>query len=131
MTSGFCQRHRQQQQHRQTISKFIDNVSLGLRPSLAATFTTMPVSLYDGLPLRNTEQETYLLTLLPGEDSLINCHLRITQLTDDIQYEALSCAWGDPEVAVPIQLHSQYHEVTTNLGAALLQLRHRSGSRTL
>lgn len=91
----------------------------------------MPISLYDGVPSRNTEQEIRLLTLLPGEDSLINCHLRIGQLTNDIQYEALSYAWGDPEVTVSIQLHSQYHEVTTNLGAALLQLRHKSESRTL
>ena len=41
------------------------------------TFTTMPVSLYDGVPLRNTEQETRLLILFPGEDNLINRHLRI------------------------------------------------------
>jgi hypothetical protein len=54
----------------------------------------MAVSLYDGVPLRNVEQEIRLLTLLPGEDSVIDCHLRIAQLTDDVQYEALSYAWG-------------------------------------
>lgn len=68
-----------------------------------------------------------LLTLLENEDSSqegqICCELKHTYLDDPPQYHALSYCWGDPTVIAPILVNGSTMEVTTNLEAALRELR--------
>jgi hypothetical protein len=85
-----------------------------------------------------------------------SCTLHIVSLNDDPHYEALSYAWGDPNITLPIQsrsvlqgsmIHDQedgalslsaenkaestQRPVTTNLEAALRYIRHESMVRIL
>lgn len=78
-------------------------------------------------PLDFVNFEFRLLTLLVNEDSSqegqICCELKHAYLDDPPQYHALSYCWGDPIVIAPILVNGSTMEVTTNLEAALRELR--------
>jgi hypothetical protein len=78
-------------------------------------------------PLDFVNFEFRLLTLLENEDSSqegqICCELKHAYLDDPPQYHALSYCWGDPTVITPILVNGLTMEVTTNLEAALRELR--------
>lgn len=78
-------------------------------------------------PLDFVNFEFRLLTLLENEDSSkegqICCELKHAYLDDPPQYHALSYCWGDPTVIAPILVNGLTIEVTTNLEAALRELR--------
>lgn len=73
--------------------------------------------------------EIRLLHLLPSSDrdALIHCSLFAYPLIDlgerPHQSEALSYVWGDPKDLVSIMISGQHVEITSNLHAALKQLR--------
>jgi hypothetical protein len=78
-------------------------------------------------PLDFVNFEFRLLTLLENEDSSqegqICCKLKHAYLDDPPQYHALSYCWGDPTVIAPILVNGSTMKVTTNLEAALRELR--------
>ncbi|KAK4446088.1 heterokaryon incompatibility protein-domain-containing protein [Podospora aff. communis PSN243] len=78
------------------------------------------------------KDEIRILTLYPGRwpDS-IRCSLRTVRLEDDPHFEALSYAWGDPDIRRPIFLDDCVHYATANLVAALRRLRHLDRVRHL
>jgi hypothetical protein len=67
------------------------------------------------------------LTLLDTNGDLneaqVCCKLEHAYLDDPPQYHALSYCWGDPHMTVPIQVNGKPKRVTTNLEAALRELR--------
>lgn len=87
----------------------------------ASTLTA--ASLYP--PLSSEDYEIRLLTLLPGDSdcSIISCTLENISLNETIEYEALSYTWGDPGVTETILVNGFAVQATTNLVAALWQLR--------
>jgi hypothetical protein len=83
-------------------------------------------------PLSPAGNEIRLFLLNLGDhNERISGRLQHVSLHDDIQYTALSYAWGDPNVTRPITLNGHSFDVTTNLKSALLQLRHRTQLRSL
>jgi hypothetical protein len=65
-----------------------------------------------------------LAELLPGHhDDEISCRLIHVALEDNPQYEAVSYYWGDPTIRSTIRCDDDTLQVTTNLYAALRQLR--------
>ena len=91
-----------------------------------------PVSIFDDVPLVDGSQTIRILTLLPGElGDPVECMLEVVSPQDDPAYEALSYAWGDPKVTLPIKVQGNGHEVTTNLHSALVHLRRESTPRKL
>ena len=61
----------------------------------------------------------------------ISCTLSIENLDANLQYEALSYAWGDSPASVPIDLDGEPFLVTPSLHNALLELRERDADRIL
>jgi hypothetical protein len=87
-------------------------------------------------PLQATrKQELRLVTLLPApcKDAPIECTLSIGNLQDrNLQYEALSYEWGDPnDPGYDILLEGQPFTVRRNLWHALRCLRTEFGARIL
>jgi hypothetical protein len=74
-----------------------------------------------------------LLSLLPGLDnSPIECALRHTRRSAPFQpYEALSYAWGDPNLTGEILVNGLPFSITRNLEHALRSLRQDGVARTL
>jgi hypothetical protein len=70
--------------------------------------------------------------LLPGsKDNDIAVTLSDYQLKDAPPFECLSYCWGDTEDTTSIQVNGHSIMITKNLRAALAQLRHETGSRTV
>ncbi|KAK4446584.1 heterokaryon incompatibility protein-domain-containing protein [Podospora aff. communis PSN243] len=85
-------------------------------------------------PLSDPAHEIRLLTLVPSPDSAapINGALEVVSLDESHKpYDALSYAWGDPNITAPILLNGQEKQVTVNLQSALRHLRHESEPVTL
>ena len=84
-------------------------------------------------PLDASRRQIRLFYLEPSE----NIHdqaegfLEIVSLDDNPQYEALSYAWGDPQITCPIRLHKVQWKVTTNLEAGLRRLRGNINEKVL
>jgi hypothetical protein len=80
-------------------------------------------------PLDFTSFEFRLLTLLNDEaethDSIIRCSLAHNHLIEPPEYRALSYCWGDPTITKPVIVNGHTMEVTTNLEAALRELKAR------
>lgn len=83
--------------------------------------------------LGTPKQEIRLAHLLPCPDIKVQARVRLTtvSLLDDLEYEALSYVWGDPTVTAPILLADREWQVTTNLEAALRQLRDAEQEKVL
>lgn len=81
-------------------------------------------------PLDLSTDEIRLLTLHPGSDGdEISCILSHHNLTDNIEYEALSYTWGDNASLHTIILDGLPFRVTANLKIALHHLRHTDDVR--
>lgn len=82
--------------------------------------------------LNHHNRQIRILRLLPGPcHSPIQCQLHTAFLDDQPQYEALSYAWGDPNLRYPVVVDDIATNVTLNLTAALTQLRHLHRHRDL
>ena len=69
-------------------------------------------------------QDIRLLTLTEAPNSeFVTCELNQVSLLDKPHYTALSYCWGDANITAPIILNGTKRYVTTNLEAALRQLR--------
>jgi hypothetical protein len=76
--------------------------------------------------------ELRLLTLLPGKPKgEIQCNLQIVPLDNLPAFDALSYAWGDPNVTEPIIVQNTPHQATANLVMALRALRGTKKRRLL
>ena len=70
--------------------------------------------------------------ILPGrEDDPVSCLLHTTDWSNSLEYEALSYAWGDPNIRAIVICQGKSVEVTRNLHGALAQLRYQDRSRLL
>jgi len=75
-------------------------------------------------PLDSQSNDIRLLALMPGVGkTTIRCKQVNASLDDDISYEALSYAWGDPKSKAFIEFESMPFPITANLYSALQQLR--------
>jgi hypothetical protein len=83
------------------------------------------------LPPRGGIRNIRLLTILPGNDCVIQCEIKHHRLNDCPEYEALSYVWGDPTKTVPIAVGDESLNVTDNLKSALLHLRREFEPRVL
>ena len=82
----------------------------------------------------NPKLEIRILELLPPaspDPTKIHCNLITANLSDRPSYEALSYAWGDLVFSEKIYLPNGYLAITSNLAAALRQLRPGNGLRRL
>jgi hypothetical protein len=66
-----------------------------------------------------------LLKILPASDQAdeVRCEIFNSSLDNHPYYEALSYAWGDPSITLPIRLNGKTYHVTSNLESALRHLR--------
>ncbi|KAL8940285.1 MAG: hypothetical protein Q9216_002897 [Gyalolechia sp. 2 TL-2023] len=70
--------------------------------------------------------------ILPGRaDDPVSCLLHTTDWSNPLEYEAISYAWGDPNIRATVICQGKRLEVTRNLYEALAQLRHPDRSRLL
>ena len=73
-----------------------------------------------------------IIEIRPGSGiDLVFCRLRTVRLSEKPRYEALSYCWGDPTFNQQIQCNHKPLAITTNLYAALTQLRHNTEPRIL
>ncbi|KAI1454181.1 heterokaryon incompatibility protein-domain-containing protein [Annulohypoxylon moriforme] len=87
-------------------------------------------------PLPADGSQIRLVTILPGvKHKKIKCTVANFPFAKEeghsIEYEALSYVWGDATVTTAITLNSRPFQVTTNLEAALRNLRHRNKKRLI
>jgi Heterokaryon incompatibility protein (HET) len=91
---------------------------------MAAKLASPKPSLYPSPKLDLKRREIRLLWLDPGGwNDRITSTLTIAILDADLQFNALSYAWGDPNVCKPIFVNGRRVELTTNLESALRRLR--------
>src|SRR6266480_5134893 len=91
----------------------------------------VPPSPYQFADLQ-TETSFRVLELLPGRgDAPISCLLHLADWNRPPEYEAVSYAWGDPNLRAPIKCHGKRLEVGRNLHSGLTHLRLPDRSRIL
>jgi hypothetical protein len=79
---------------------------------------------YQHKPLGDSSREIRLVNLQPGHQSdPIHVTLTHALLDGDVAYDALSYAWGDPNITLPIAIDGLPFRVTVNLESALRHLR--------
>lgn len=84
---------------------------------------------YDNLP---TQTSIRVLELLPGQEGdHVSCLLHTLDWSNPLEYEAISYAWGDPNVRESVTCHGRELGVTRNLHTALTHLRFQDRSRIL
>lgn len=94
----------------------------------------MPLShgLYQYTPLPDKQNSFRYLELLPGEKSdPVSYRLELGDLRKPPQYEALSYAWGNPNVKVASKCDGQLVEITPSFYEALRHLRRKAEIRRL
>lgn len=73
-----------------------------------------------------------VVEILPGEKgSIIYCKLHVTEWDNLTPYEAVSYAWGDPNVRAPVVCDGKSLEITRSLHTAINHLRYADRSRVL
>jgi hypothetical protein len=85
-------------------------------------------------PYSVTDTHTRVLEILPDIDAtaLIRCTLDQHELSENLQYEALSYVWGDLSLPrVSITCNKQTIDITPNLHYALFRLRQPHTSRVV
>jgi len=89
--------------------------------------------IYSPHPLLTSRPDIRLVVIHPSTDSNgpIRCSLRAVCLDSDPQYEALSYRWGDAKITADIMVENTVLAVTTNLAAALQQLRQKDNDREM
>lgn len=90
-------------------------------------------SAYEQLYDRPWARHIRLIRLLPSKDfeADVQCEIFRASLNKHPEYEALSYAWGDPKITVPVYLEGIRSHVTTNLELALRHLRYEDRERVL
>ena len=79
-----------------------------------------------------SKREICVLDLLPvAFDDDVECEIRIVNLDENAEYEALSYCWSEIRHGKTIEVCGKPITVTTNLYAALLRLRYATKKRTL
>jgi hypothetical protein len=88
---------------------------------------------YQYTNLDKAKDQIRLLSIHPAKDAgeSINCSLAVVELAENLQYEALSYAWGDPARTHCIQLNGSHFNVTRSLGTALQYLRRTDAIRMI
>jgi Heterokaryon incompatibility protein (HET) len=82
--------------------------------------------------LRSDQSELRLLRLRAGQpEKEVTCDIFTISLSDNIEYEALSYAWGDKKDTRTMRLNGIHFSITINLEAALRLLRHTGGDRIM
>jgi Heterokaryon incompatibility protein (HET) len=76
-------------------------------------------------PLEPSQRQIRLLSIDTSEDeaSAISCHLHLSSLADQPDFNALSYVWGDPNVTQNILVQGEVFAATTNLVSALRHIR--------
>ncbi|KAK3357967.1 heterokaryon incompatibility protein-domain-containing protein [Lasiosphaeria hispida] len=89
--------------------------------------------IYSAHPLLISQPDIRLVVIHPSTDldAPISCSLRVVDLDKDPRYEALSYCWGDAKITADILVENTVLPVTTNLVAALRQLRRADGEREM
>lgn len=83
---------------------------------------------YQALPLGSIR----IVNLYPGKgDEILRCSIQVVYLDDRPSYEALSYVWGSTTPKRRLQLDNKWLSITTNLSAALHQLRLPDQTRSL
>src|SRR3569833_263089 len=99
---------------------------------LASTGEEPVETIYKEQTLDLSKRQIRILQLYPGAPKQpIQCALETAYLDENPRYEALSYAWVNPNVSVPIRVNGHRHFVTTNLAAALERLRKPSAAPSL
>jgi hypothetical protein len=96
---------------------------------LLPTFTAIMVY----TPLDPTQKEIRLLHLVPAlnHDDPLVCSFSLASFDEDVDYEALSYAWGDVTPVMPVILEGKEVLITKNLHSALCHLRYLDQQRIL
>ena len=86
-------------------------------------------SLYEQLPVNQSQTRVLLLHPHSSDSALVSCSLEIMTLDDEPceVYTALSYIWGDPSVTENIIVNGLSLAVTSNLASALRQIRKSFG----
>jgi hypothetical protein len=84
-------------------------------------------------PLDLTQMQVRLLHLAPAvnDQDEIRCSFSLASFDEEVDYEALSYAWGDVTPIMPIFLEGQSFLITKNLYSALSHLRYKDRVRIL
>jgi hypothetical protein len=83
--------------------------------------------IYNALP---TAKSFRVAEVFPGRDGDgIYCKLHIVDWVTTPNYEAISYAWGDPNIKAPVICDGSIIQVTQSLHTALEHLRHEDRSR--
>jgi hypothetical protein len=80
-------------------------------------------------PLKDSLQYTRLLTLSRNTDARICCDLEHVQLSDLLDYTALSYCWGSSDDTRTVTVNGKDFRITRNLYDALERLHHMKVSR--
>ena len=73
-----------------------------------------------------------VVELLPGQGNTpISCQFHVIDFSESFEYEAISYAWGDPSVKMPVACHGKRLEVTQNLRGGFAHFRLEEQSRYL
>jgi hypothetical protein len=84
-------------------------------------------------PLDPTQKEIRLLHLAPAlnHDDPLVCSFSLASFDEDVDYEALSYAWGDVTPVMPVSFEGKEVLITKNLHSALCHLRYLDQQRIL
>ncbi|KAI1735701.1 heterokaryon incompatibility protein-domain-containing protein [Xylaria scruposa] len=87
-----------------------------------STIPTQP-ALYT--PLEHLQHILRLIKILPSntDEEQVSCLMETFELSEDIQYAALSYVWGDPNITEDVLVNGFTLSVTTNLASALRNFR--------
>ncbi|KAH6661964.1 heterokaryon incompatibility protein-domain-containing protein [Halenospora varia] len=103
--------------------------SLGERPEVQDNYSSPYV-----YPSIEADTEIRVLELhppTPESPQRLSCGLSTKKLADRPLYEALSYVWGAQELREPLHLATGIISITSNLAAALRELRYQDRSRSL
>jgi hypothetical protein len=93
---------------------------------------TNPAPIYNDLPLEVSQREIRLVHIDKGEwNDEIECTLRVASLNSELNFEALSYAWGRASHTRPLSLNRYRLEIGANLHSALRRLRLPERDRVL
>jgi hypothetical protein len=88
-------------------------------------------SVYSELDASNNQIRLLLVQPSKDAEAQIRCHLKLVSLDDKPEFEAVSYAWGDPELIKPVLLDEREIEVTLGAWTALRALRYDDRVRVL
>ena len=88
---------------------------------------------YEPLDHDHRSRQFQHLRLFPAKafEAEIRCQVFESSLDDHPEYDALSYAWGDPNVIMPIFFHGHKHQITTNVHLALHYIRFENRERIM